>query len=79
MSKEKWWVMAGSDCGFALEQRPDGDLVVVNTTTTEEHALHGYVWMHAKHPETMSVGHSDIQIRSEGPPPYGVWVEHPEG
>ncbi|MBM4608601.1 maltose regulon activator MalT [Rhodococcus hoagii] len=49
MSRAKWWVLAGPDSGWSLEQRANGDHVVVNTTTSEEHVLNGYQWMHVKH------------------------------
>ncbi|NLV78500.1 MAG: maltose regulon activator MalT [Rhodococcus sp.] len=70
MSTAKWWVLDARGNGFAVEQRPSGDVVVSNSTTSEEHVLHGYVWKHSP-----SFG---IQIQSEGPPPYGHWVENPE-
>ncbi|MFZ2526917.1 MAG: maltose regulon activator MalT [Rhodococcus sp. (in: high G+C Gram-positive bacteria)] len=70
MSTAKWWVLDSRDNGFVLEERTSGDIVVVNTTTSEEHVLHGYVW---KHSHVFGV-----QLQSEGPPPYGHWVENPE-
>lgn len=66
MSKENWWVIA-PDSGFEFEQRPNGDLVVVDRAGKAEHVLHGYEWMHRKE-------HGDIQVRGEGPPPFGRWV-----
>jgi hypothetical protein len=70
MSTAKWWVLDGRDSGYVLEERPSGDVVVMNTETSEEHVLHGYVWKHSP-----SFG---LQIQGEGPPPYGPWVENPE-
>lgn len=70
MSRTKWWVLEGPDSGFSLEERATGDLVLVDTQTSEEHTLHGYVWKHAPH--------FGVQIMGEGPPPYGKWVENPE-
>jgi len=70
MSTSKWWVLDERDSGFALEHRPTGDVVLTNSGTSEEHILHGYVWKHSPH--------FGLQIRSEGPPPYGPWVPNPE-
>ncbi|MBF0663818.1 MULTISPECIES: maltose regulon activator MalT [unclassified Rhodococcus (in: high G+C Gram-positive bacteria)] len=70
MSTTKWWVVDGRDDGFALEQRATGDIVIMNNATSEEHVLPGYVWKHSP-----SFG---LQIQSDGPPPYGSWIENPE-
>ncbi|QCQ90276.1 maltose regulon activator MalT [Rhodococcus sp. SGAir0479] len=76
MSKEKWWVLAGPDCGWSLEQRPNGDHVVVNQSTAEEHLLAGYQWMHVKHDDaaTGTPAHA-LKVLGEGPPPFGAWTE----
>ena len=76
MSREKWWVLAGPHSGWALEQRPNGDHVVVNESTAEQHVLNGYQWMHVKHddPETGARARS-LKVLGEGPPPFGNWTE----
>lgn len=76
MSKEKWWVLAGPDSGWSLEQRANGDHVVVNQATSEEHVLAGYQWMHVKHDdaETGTPAHA-LKVLGEGPPPFGRWTE----
>ena len=66
VSTQQWWVIA-PEGGFEFEQRADGNLVVVDRKTSEEHVLHGYEWKHRKDAD-------GVQVHGEGPPPFGKWI-----
>ncbi|MGW6378596.1 maltose regulon activator MalT [Rhodococcus sp. NPDC055112] len=75
MGNQTWWVIE-PESGFAFEQRPNGDMVVVDESAAEEHVLHGYEWMHVKHPDATE---QRIKVHGEGPPPFGRWIVLDEG